>query len=167
MYSHLGYTAKCPEQWCRKVANCKTVLIVSTAKLENRCGSYEIFMGKSWFSRKKKCYAWYQNNIMDDCKSVLICTDVRKISQKWSKFQGIIQGKCYSLVCVRMWYFNLELRKKFSPIWVPRLWKKHAPSSGSVLRRWLRLKAATLNICQVTWIIIKLPELIFSIKVLK
>ena len=47
-----------------------------------------------------------------------------------------------------------------------RLWKRYAPSSGSVSRRWLRLKAATLNRCQL-YIIIKLPELIFSIKVLK
>ena len=43
-----------------------------------------------------------------------------------------------------------------------RLWKRHAPSSESVLR----LKAATLNRCQLYYII-KLPELIFSIKVLK
>ena len=47
-----------------------------------------------------------------------------------------------------------------------RLWKRHAPSSRSVSRRWLRLKAATLNRCQLYYII-KLPELIFSIKVLK
>ena len=47
-----------------------------------------------------------------------------------------------------------------------RLWKRHAPSSGSVSRRWLRLKAATLNRCQLYYIF-KLPELIFSIKVLK
>ena len=46
------------------------------------------------------------------------------------------------------------------------LWKGHAPSSRSVLRQWLRLKAATLNRCQLYYII-KLPELIFSIKVLK
>ena len=45
-------------------------------------------------------------------------------------------------------------------------WKRHAPSSRSVLRQWLRLKAATLNRCQLYYII-KLPELIFSIKVLK
>ena len=45
-----------------------------------------------------------------------------------------------------------------------RLWKRHAPSSGTVSRRWLRLKAATLNRCQLYYII-KLPELIFSIKV--
>ena len=43
------------------------------------------------------------------------------------------------------------------------LWKSHAPSSGSVLRRWLRLKVATLNRCQLYYII-KLPELIFSIR---
>ena len=46
------------------------------------------------------------------------------------------------------------------------LWKRHAPSSGFISRRWLRLKAATLNRCQL-YNIIKLPELIFSIKVLK
>ena len=42
------------------------------------------------------------------------------------------------------------------------LWKRHAPSSVSVSRRWLRLKAATLNRC-LLYYIIKLPELIFSI----
>ena len=48
-----------------------------------------------------------------------------------------------------------------------RLWKRHAPSSGSVSRRWFRLKAAsTLNRCQL-YSIVKLAELIFSIKVLK
>ena len=47
-----------------------------------------------------------------------------------------------------------------------RFWKRHAPSSGSVSRWWLRLKAATLNRCQL-YDIIKLPELILSIKVLK
>ena len=46
------------------------------------------------------------------------------------------------------------------------LWKRHAPNSGSVSRRWLRLKAATLNWCQLYYII-KLAELIFSIKVSK
>ena len=40
------------------------------------------------------------------------------------------------------------------------------PVQGSVLRRWLRLKAAILNRCQLYYMI-KLPELIFSIKVLK
>ena len=47
-----------------------------------------------------------------------------------------------------------------------RLCKCHAPGSASVLRQWLRLKAATLNRCQLYYII-KLPELIFSIKNLK
>ena len=47
-----------------------------------------------------------------------------------------------------------------------RLWKRHALSSGFISRRWLRLKAATLNRCHLYYII-KLPELIFSIKVLK
>ena len=47
-----------------------------------------------------------------------------------------------------------------------RLWKRHAPSSGSVSRRWLRLKAATLNRCRLYYII-KLPELIFFNKSFK
>ena len=53
-----------------------------------------------------------------------------------------------------------------SPSFRRHLWKRHAPSSGSVSRRWLRLKVATLNRCQLYYII-KLAELIFSIKVLK
>ena len=55
---------------------------------------------------------------------------------------------------------------EYSPSSRRRLWKRHAHSSGSVSRQWLRLEAVTLNICQLYYII-KLPELIFSIKVLK
>ena len=47
---------------------------------------------------------------------------------------------------------------KYSPSSRRRLWKRHAPNSGSVSRRWLRLKAAILNRCQL-YSIIKLPEL--------
>ena len=47
-----------------------------------------------------------------------------------------------------------------------RLWKRHAARTWSVSRQWLRPKAATLNRYQLYYII-KLPELIFSIKVLK
>ena len=54
----------------------------------------------------------------------------------------------------------------YSPSSSRRLWKRHAPSSGSVSRRCLKLKAGTLNRCQLYYII-KLPELIFSIKVFK
>ena len=39
---------------------------------------------------------------------------------------------------------------EYSPSSRRRLWKRHAPSCGSVSRRWLRLKAATLNRCQLT-----------------
>ena len=53
---------------------------------------------------------------------------------------------------------------EYSPSSRRHLWKRHAPSSGSVSRRWLRLKAATLNRWKLYYII-KLPELIFSIKV--
>ena len=50
----------------------------------------------------------------------------------------------------------------YSPSTRRRLWKRHAPSSGSVSRRWLRLKVATLNRCQLYYII-KLPELSFYV----
>ena len=46
---------------------------------------------------------------------------------------------------------------EYSPRSCRPLWKRHASSSGSVSRRWLRLKAATLNRCQLYYII-KLPE---------
>ena len=49
---------------------------------------------------------------------------------------------------------------RHSPSSRRHLWKRHAPSSGSVSRWWLRLKVATLNRCQLYYII-KLPELIF------
>ena len=55
---------------------------------------------------------------------------------------------------------------KYSPSSLRHLWKRHALRSRSVSRRWWRLKVATLNRCQLYYII-KLPELIFSIKVLK
>ena len=55
---------------------------------------------------------------------------------------------------------------EYSPSSHRHLWKRHAPSSGSISRRWLRLKVATLNRCQLYYII-KLPKLIFPIKVLK
>ena len=53
-----------------------------------------------------------------------------------------------------------NLIAEYSPSSHRRLWKRHAPSSGSISRRWLRLKVATLNRCQLYYII-KLPELIF------
>ena len=55
---------------------------------------------------------------------------------------------------------------EYSPSSRWRFWKRHAPSSRSVSRRWLRLKAATLSRCQLYYII-KSPELTFWIKVLK
>ena len=57
------------------------------------------------------------------------------------------------------------IRRVFAEL-PPAVVEKAASSSGSVSRRWLRLIAATLNRCQL-YNIIKLAELIFSIKVLK
>ena len=85
-----------------------------------------------------------------------------------------------------LWTTSLGHTLRTSPTWLPttpkpawslpsaeyspsshrHLWKRHAPSSRSISRRWLRLTAATLNRCQLYYII-KLPEWIFSIKVLK
>ena len=58
------------------------------------------------------------------------------------------------------------LSTEYSPSSRRRLWKRHAPSAGSVSRRWLRLKVATLNRYQLYYII-KSPEWMFLIKVLK
>ena len=55
---------------------------------------------------------------------------------------------------------------EYSPSSRRHLWKRHAPNSGSVSRRCLRLKSAILNRSQL-YNIIKLTELNFSIKVLK
>ena len=117
-------------------------------------------------------------------------------AHKSKETQGWLQKECYDFVPFSHWpplpltwtcwttSFGHMLRT--SPIWLPKtpkpawslssaksspssrrcLWKRHTPSSGSISRRWLRLKAATLNRCQL-YNIIKLPELIFSIKVLK
>ena len=116
---------------------------------------------------------------------------------KSKETQAWLQKECYDFVPFSHWPLPPPLTwtrwtilfghmSRTSPTWPPttpklawsppsaeyslsshrRLWKRHAPSSGSVSRRWLRLKAATLNRCQL-YCIIKLSELIFSIKVLR
>ena len=55
---------------------------------------------------------------------------------------------------------------EYSPSSRRHLWKRQAPSSGSVSKRWLRLKASAMKRYQLYYIIM-LPELILSIKVLK
>ena len=117
-------------------------------------------------------------------------------AHKSKETQAWLQKECYDFVPFSHWLPSSPTWTRWtilfghtsrtSPTWLPttpkpawsppsseysssshrRLWKSHAPSSGSVSRRWLRLKAATLNRCQL-YDIIKLPELIFSIKVLK
>ena len=111
-----------------------------------------------------------------------------KVSQAW------LQKECYDFVPFSHWpppsptwtrgAISFGHTSRTSPTWPPTtpkparsppsaeyspsscrcLWKRHAPSFVS--RRWLRLKAAILNRCQLYYII-KLPELIFSIKVWK
>ena len=117
-------------------------------------------------------------------------------AHKSKEIQAWLQKECYDFVPFShwppppptgtRWTTSFGHTSRTSPTWPPTtpkpawsspsaeyslsscrcLWKRHAPISGSVSRRWLRLKAATLNKCQL-YDIIKLPELIFSIKVLK
>ena len=117
-------------------------------------------------------------------------------AHKSKETQAWLQKECYDFVPFSHWTLppptwthwttSFDHTSRTSPTWPPtilkpawllpsagyspsfrrRLWKKHAPSSRSVSRRWLRLKVATLNRCQLYYII-ELPELIFSIKVLK
>ena len=117
-------------------------------------------------------------------------------AHKFKETQAWLQKDCYDFVPFSNWHplpptwsrwtTSFGHTSRTSPTWSPtttkptwsppsavyspsfrrRLWKMHAPSSGSVSRRRLRLKVATLNRCQF-YCIIKLPELIFSIKVLK
>ena len=115
------------------------------------------------------------------------------LAHKPKETQAWLQKECYDFVPFSHWppllprpepagLLHMVITSRTSPTWPPttpkpawsppsaeyspssrqRLWKRHAPSSGSILR----LKAATLNRCQLYYII-KLPELIFSIKVLK
>ena len=115
---------------------------------------------------------------------------------KSKETQAWLQKECYDFVLFSHWpppspnwtrwttSFGHTLRT--SPTWPPttpkpawslpsaeyspssrrRLWKRHAPSSGSVSRRWLRLKAATLNRCQL-YSIVKLSEFIIFDKSFK
>ena len=117
-------------------------------------------------------------------------------AHKSKETQAWLQKGCYDFVPFShwppppptwtCWTTSFVHTSRTSPTWLPttpkpawslpsaeyslssrrRLWKRHAPSFGSVSRRWLRLKAATLNKCQLYYII-KLAELFFSINVLK
>ena len=115
------------------------------------------------------------------------------LAHKSKETQSWLQKECYDFVPFSHWpppptwtrwttLFGHTSRTsttwpptKRKPAWSPpsaehslssrrRSRKRHAPNSGPVSRQWLRLKAATLNRCQLYYII-KLPELIFSIKV--
>ena len=117
-------------------------------------------------------------------------------AHKSKETQAWLQKRCYDSVPFShwplppptwtRWTISLVHASRTSPTWPPTtpkpawsppsaeyssnshrpLWKRHAPSSGSVSRWWLWLKAVTLNWCHLYYII-KLPKLIFSIKVLK
>ena len=115
------------------------------------------------------------------------------LAHKSKETQAWLQNECYDFVPFSHypptwtpWTTLFGHTSRTSPTWPPTtskpdwlppsaesspsshwcLWKRHTPSSRSVSRQWLWLKVATLNRCQLYYII-KLPELIFSIKVLK
>ena len=101
-------------------------------------------------------------------------------AHKSKETQAWLQKECYDFVP-----FSFGHTSGTSPTWPPttpkpawsppsteyspssrrRLWKMHAPNSGSVSRRWLSLKVTTMNTCQLYYII-KLPESIFLINLL-
>ena len=113
-------------------------------------------------------------------------------AQKSKETQAWLQKECYDFVHFSHWtpppstWNSFGHTSRTSPTWPPttpkpawlppsaenspssrrRLWKRHAPSSGSVSRWSLRLKVATLNRFQ-HYDIIKLAELILLIRVLK
>ena len=100
-------------------------------------------------------------------------------AHKSKETQAWLQKECYDFVPFSHWPSPLPTWTRWtssfgqtsrtSPTWPPttpkpawslpsaeyspssrwRLWKRHAPSSGSVSRQWLRLKTATLNRCQL------------------
>ena len=99
-------------------------------------------------------------------------------AHKSKKTQAWLQKECYDFVPFyhwppppltwTRWTTSFGHTSRTSPTWTPtrtkpassppsaeyspssrqRLWKRHAPNSGSISRRSLRLKAATLNRCQ-------------------
>ena len=116
-------------------------------------------------------------------------------AHKSKETQAWLQKECYDFVPFShwphpptwtRWTTSFSYTSRTSPTWPPtkprpawllpsteyslsscrHLRKKYAPSSGCVSRRWLRMKVATLNRCQLYYII-KLPELIFFNKSFK
>ena len=125
-----------------------------------------------------------------------VCQQDSALAHKSKETQAWLQKGCYNFLPFShwpshpqtwtRWTTSLAHTSRTSPTWPPktpkpawsppsaeyspssrwRWWKRHAPSSGSVSRQWLKLKAATLNRCQLYYII-KLPELIFFNKSFK
>ena len=93
------------------------------------------------------------------------------LAHKSKETQAWLQKECYDFVPFSHWppsSSDLNPLDYFVWSYVENItnmtfhYTKTSLIAGSVSRRWLRLKAATLNRCQLYYII-KLPELIFSI----
>ena len=94
-------------------------------------------------------------------------------AHKSKETQAWLQKKCYDFVAfshcpllprpelagllplvIRREHHQREPDRRHPPRFRRRLWKRHAPSSWSVSRRWLRLKVATSNWYKLYCIII-------------
>ena len=167
------------------------VRLWSLVLFQVRATSCHLISSKSaWKSTPKCTWMWWRVWWSPRAVSWSVAAHKSKETQAW------LQKECYDFVPFSHWLpppptwtcwtTSFGHTSRTSPSWLPttpkptwsppsakyspsfrrRLWKRHAPSSRSVLRRWLRLKAATLNRYQLYYII-KLPKFIFSIKVLK
>ena len=98
--------------------------------------------------------------LTEKTKNLRLIKSIRTPLLPWPEPAGLLR------LVIRRAHHQHDLPQHQSQPDCRRLWKRHAASSRSISRWWLGLKVATLNRCQLYYII-KLPELIFSIKGLK
>ena len=155
-----------------------------------RCTTHALYRSKVYLDVLKSVVIPWCNQVAGDRPWVWQQDSV--LAHKSKETQAWLQKECYDFVPFSnwppppptwtRWTTSFGHTSRTSPTWPPttpkpawsppsaeyslssrwRLWKRHAPSFGSVLR----LKAATLNRCQLYYII-KLPELIFFNKSFK
>ena len=185
-------TGTCPGWWKQSFR----LRLLSLVCFQVRATSYHLTSSKSAWKSTPKC-TWMCWRVWWSPGAIRwLVTDAGCGSRTRRQVHKSKETQCYDFVPISHWLpssptwtrwttsFGHTLRTLPTwpptipkPVWSPpsaeyspsshrRLWKRHASSSGSVSRRWLRLKAAVLSRCQLYYII-KLPELIFSIKVLK
>ena len=112
--------------------------------------------------KSKETQAWLQK----ECYNIVPFSHWPLVSPDQNPLDYFVWSYVESITNMTSHNTKSSLIAAIHQVFTELLWKRHAPSSVSVSRWWLRLKAATLNRCQLYYII-KLTELIFSIKVLK